>query len=128
MRGDIMNASVEKITESQHIIEVGGKQVAVNNKGYLINFDDWDEDFAKTVAELEHLDLTECHWEAFNFLRDFYREYEVAPHPRAVAKAIGEKIDSWGCTSKEFENAFPLGGCELACRLAGLPFYYCHSC
>ncbi|MCU7835444.1 MAG: TusE/DsrC/DsvC family sulfur relay protein [gamma proteobacterium symbiont of Taylorina sp.] len=107
---------------------MGEKQVAVNNKGYLINFDDWDENFAKTMSEIDHLKLTDCHWEAINFLRDFYREYEVPPHPRSVIKAIGDKISSWGCTKKDFEKAFPLGGCKQACRLAGLPLHYCHSC
>ena len=123
-----MDISGGKVEQSQNIVQVGEKQIAVNNKGYLINFNDWDEDFTKTVAEIDHLELTKCHWEAINFLRDFYREYKIPPHPRAVIKAIGDKISSWGCTKKDFENAFPLGGCKQACRFAGLPFYYCHSC
>ena len=123
-----MNASVAAVDKSQNMVQVGGKQVAVNNKGYLINFDDWDKDFAETMSAIDNLKLSECHWEAINFLRDFYREYQIPPHPRVVIKAIGDKVSSWGCTRKDLENAFPLGGCKQACRLAGLPFYYCHSC
>lgn len=123
-----MNASDEITDKSQNTVQIGEKQLAVSKKGYLINFDDWDEDFARIMSEKDHLKLTECHWEAINFLRDFYREYQIPPHPRVVIKAIGEKISSWGCTRKDLENAFPLGGCKQACRLAGLPFFYCHSC
>ena len=123
-----MNASNEKTHEKQNVLQVGEKQVAVNHKGYLINFDAWNEDFAKTVAERDHLKLKKCHWEAINFLRNFYREYEVPPSPRIIIKAIGDKINSWGCTNKDLEKAFPLGGCKQACRLAGLPYHYCHVC
>jgi len=123
-----MNTSNEQAHKSQSSIQVGNKQIPVNHKGYLINFDDWSKDVSKAMAKNDHLELKECHWEAINFLREFYREYEVPPSPRTVIKAIGDKINSWGCTNKDFENAFPLGGCKQACRLAGLPSHYCHSC
>ena len=68
-----MNASDEKIDKSQNTVQIGEKQLAVNKKGYLINFDDWDEDFARTMSEKDHLKLTDCHWEAINFLRKYDR-------------------------------------------------------
>ena len=123
-----MNISNEKDCDNHSTVLVGSKQVPINHNGYLLNFDDWGEDFSNTMAKRDHLELKECHWEAINFLRGFYREYEVPPSPRTVIKAIGDKINSWGCTNKDFENAFPLGGCKQACRLAGLPFHYCHAC
>jgi TusE/DsrC/DsvC family sulfur relay protein len=128
LRGKIMNTTAEQLIKSHNTIQVGNKQLEVNSTGYLINFDDWNEDFAKIVAENEHLELSDCHWKAIYFLRDFYREYQVPPSPRVVTKAIGEKVKSWGCTNKDLERAFPLGGCKQACRLAGLPDHYCHSC
>jgi len=123
-----MSATAEKIHTTHKTIQVGEKQIEVNNKGYLINSDDWDESFAKIVAENDHLELSECHWKAIYFLRDYFKEYQVPPSPRVVIKAIGHKINSWGCTNKDLEKAFPLGGCKQACRLAGLPYHYCHSC
>ena len=112
----------------QYFLEIDEELLEVNEKGFLINFDDWNEDFAKITAKEDKLKLSDCHWKAIFFLRDFYREYEVAPPPRIVTKAIGEQISSWGCTNKDLEKAFPLGGCKQACRLAGLPVFYCHSC
>ena len=110
------------------VIEVGEREILVNKDGYLINFDDWDENVAKTMAEIDHLELTDCHWAAINFLREYFSEYEVPPSPRVVIKKVGDKINAWGCTNKTLEQAFPLGGCKHACRLAGLPSYYCHAC
>ena len=125
-----MSATAIKLDKSQiaGVIQVGEKQIGINQEGYLINFDDWDEEAAKAMAEVDHLELSHCHWIAINFMRDFYREYEVPPPPRVVIKAIGDKINARGCTNKTLEQTFPLGGCKQACRLAGLPAYYCHAC
>ena len=123
-----MNIFDEKLVKSQNLVKVGRKHFAINHKGYLINFNDWDKDFTKTVAEKDHLKLTECHWMAINFLRNFYREYEVPPTPHIVIKTIGHKIKSSGCTNKDIKRVFPLGGCKQACRLAGLPLHHCHVC
>ena len=123
-----MNASGQKVDNTQNTLQAGNTQVAINAEGYLENFDDWNEDVAKTMSEIDHLELSDCHWEVINFMRKFYREFEVIPHPRTIIKAIGDKISSWGCTKKDFENAFPKGGCKQACRIAGLPLHYCHSC
>jgi len=111
-----------------NIIKIKGQEIHINKDGYLINFDDWNEDIAKEMAATDQLELSECHWLTLNFLRDFFREYEVPPSPHIVKKEIGEKISSWGCTNKTLEKAFPMGGCKQACRLAGLPEHYCHAC
>lgn len=123
-----MHTSDEKNNEGKNIVQVGQNQFVVNHKGYLINFADWTKDFAKAVAETDHLELTKCHWETINFLREYYLEYKVPPHYRDVIKAVGEKINALGCSKKDLEKAFPLGGCKHACRLAGLPSHYCHAC
>jgi len=125
-----VSATAIKLDKSQiaSVIQVGEKQLEVNQEGYLVNFDDWDEDTAKALAEADRLELSDCHWITINFMRDFYREYEVPPPPRVVMKTIGDKINALGCTNKTLEQTFPLGGCKQACRLAGLPAYYCHAC
>lgn len=125
-----MSVTAKQMNEDRptSVIEVAGRQIQVNQDGYLINFEDWSEDVAMTMAEIDRLELTDCHWAAINFLRDYFNEYEVPPSPRVVIKQVGNKIDAWGCTNKTLEQAFPQGGCKHACRLAGLPSYYCHAC
>ena len=76
-----MNISNETIINSQNFVQTGSKKYAVNKRGYLLNFYDWDKDFTIKVAEIDHLKLTKPHWAAINFLRDFYSEYEVPPSP-----------------------------------------------
>ena len=123
-----MNRSNQTIVNNQHSVQAGNKHYDVNRKGYLINFNDWDREFTKKVAELDHLKLTDLHWEAINFLRQFYSEYEAPPSPRIVIRTIGAKINSFGCSQQDIRSVFPSGGCKQACRLAGLPLYHCYVC
>ena len=123
-----MNISNETIINSQNFVQTGSKKYAVNKRGYLLNFYDWDKDFTIKVAEIDHLKLTKPHWAAINFLRDFYSEYEVPPSPRIVIKQVGSKINSFRCTNQDVKKMFPLGGCKQACRLAGLPLHHCNAC
>ena len=42
--------------------EVNGKTIEANEKGYLENVDDWDEDVAKAIAVQEDIgELTQRH-------------------------------------------------------------------
>ena len=67
--------------------------------------------------------------EKIGFLRDYYRKYETSPSPRVVVGGIGHKLTlNAPCTRKTLEALFPQGGCKQACRIAGLPDYYCHAC
>lgn len=109
-------------------IQIEGRNIELNAKGYLVNFEDWDAAVAEELAKIDHLALSRCHWIAIDFMRDFYRQYEIPPSPRALIKAVGEQIAEQGCNKKTLEQIFPLGGCKHACRLAGLPDAYCHSC
>jgi tRNA 2-thiouridine synthesizing protein E len=109
-------------------IQVGNRAIELNDKGYLLNFEDWDKSVAETMAKLDHLTLTRCHWIAIDFMRDFYRQFEIPPSPHALLKAVGDQIYENGCSRQDLESIFPKGGCKHACRLAGLPDAYCHSC
>ena len=109
-------------------LEIGGRPVPVNDKGFLVHFSDWNEDVAKTMAEQDHLELAECHWAAFRFMRGYYAEYEVPPSPRVLIQEVGNQLQEYRCGYGTLKTLFPLGGCKQACRLAGLPEYYCHAC
>jgi tRNA 2-thiouridine synthesizing protein E len=109
--------------------QVAGREPEVNAKGFLVNFDDWNRAVAESIAEKEGLRLTDCHWTVINFLREYYSELETPPSPRIVIKGIGEQLTTNApCTRRTLEGLFPAGGCKQACRVAGLPDYYCHSC
>ncbi|MEA3273975.1 MAG: TusE/DsrC/DsvC family sulfur relay protein [Pseudomonadota bacterium] len=110
-------------------MQIAGRALEFNPKGYLVNFDDWNREVGEALAQEEGLQLSDCHWRVIGFLRDYYGEYEHPPSPRLIIKGIGEKLTmNAPCTRKTLEALFPVGGCKQACRIAGLPDFYCHSC
>ncbi|WP_296805541.1 TusE/DsrC/DsvC family sulfur relay protein [Thiocapsa sp.] len=110
-------------------MQIAGRQLEINKQGHLAYFDDWEPSVATALAEEEGLSLTECHWAVINFLRDYYATHEMPPSPKVVIKTVGAHVSPHTpCSRKHLEGLFPNGGCKQACRLAGLPRYYCHSC
>jgi TusE/DsrC/DsvC family sulfur relay protein len=102
-------------------VELDGKQLEVDEEGYLINLDDWNEDVAKKFATNEGVSLSEAHWEVINFLREYYAEYQIAPMIRVLTKAIGKKLGPDKGNNKYLYELFPEGPAKQACKYAGLP-------
>ena len=104
------------------------KNLEFNSKGYLVNFDAWDEDFAMQLAKENNLVLTDCHWLVINCLRDYQSEYGIAPDQREIIKRLSKEVDpATPCNKKHLEGMFGQGGCELACKIAGLPNCHCRG-
>lgn len=110
-------------------MQIAGREIPLNKKGHIARFNDWDNEVAESIAADEGLTLTDCHWTVIGFLRDYYAFHEMPPSPKVIIRAIGHEVSRHGpCTRKNLEGLFPHGGCKQACRIAGLPDYYCHSC
>jgi tRNA 2-thiouridine synthesizing protein E len=110
-------------------MQIAGREVSFNKKGHVARFGDWDNALAEALAAREGLELTDCHWTVISFLRDYYGFHEMPPSPKVIIRAIGHEVSTHNrCTRKNLESLFPNGGCKQACRIAGLPEYYCHSC
>jgi TusE/DsrC/DsvC family sulfur relay protein len=109
-------------------MQVAGRELELNPKGHLVHFHHWDREVAQALAADEGLSLTDCHWTVIDFLRGYYATYDHPPSPRLVVKGVGAKLTlNAPCTRKTLEALFPDGGCKQACRIAGLPDYYCHA-
>ncbi|MDM8547556.1 TusE/DsrC/DsvC family sulfur relay protein [Candidatus Venteria ishoeyi] len=102
-------------------INVAGKDVEVDEEGYLTNLADWNEEIGAFLASQDELELTDAHWEIINFLREYYDEYQIAPAVRVLTKAIGKKMGKDKGNSKYLYELFPYGPGKQACRFAGLP-------
>jgi len=110
-------------------MQIAGREVHFNNKGHLAYFSDWDNELAEGMAAAEGLRLTDCHWSVIHFLREYYAFHEIPPSPKVIIRSIGHDLSRHtACTRKNIEALFPDGGAKQACRIAGLPDYYCHSC
>lgn len=91
---------------------------AVDNEGYLVEPQDWNEDIAAEFARQENIALTDEHWSAIRFMRDYYNEHRVAPDARFVMKHLKETLGEVS-RNKLFE-LFPYGYVKQACRIAGM--------
>ena len=97
------------------MVELGGKQVDIDEDGFIQDPADWDEAVAKSLAATEGVEeLTENHWKVVNYLRDYFAKFNMAPMIRKLCKESGFPL-------KEIYELFPSGPAKGACKVAGLP-------
>lgn len=85
----------------------------IDEEGYLVEPLDWNEKIAEDLAREEGLTLTEEHWSAIRFMREYYAEHQVAPDARFVIRHLG------GNRNRLFE-LFPYGYVKQTCKIAGM--------
>ncbi len=96
-------------------ITVQGAQVELDEDGFIVNPEDWSEALVAVFAKSEDVEeLTEAHWKVINYLRDYFKQFGIAPMVRKMCKDTG-------LTLKEIYELFPSGPAKGACKLAGLP-------
>jgi len=97
------------------MVELGGKQIEIDEDGFIQDPDAWDESVALDLAKTEGVDdMTDNHWKLVNYLRDYSLEYNMAPMIRKLCKQTGFSL-------KEVYDLFPSGPAKGACKVAGLP-------
>ena len=96
-------------------------QVLRDSEGYLVDTDDWSEDFSEMVAKEEGITLNDLYWLVINFMRGYYDENQVAPDVRHVTRYIAVTNE---CNKKEAKKLvfelFPYGYVKQACKIAGM--------
>ncbi len=96
-------------------MNIAGKQVEIDEDGFLVNPEDWNEDVVKAFSALEDIsELTEDHWKLIDYLRNYFKQFGIAPMIRKMCKDTG-------FTLKQIYDLFPSGPAKGACKLAGLP-------
>ncbi|MBI5836969.1 MAG: TusE/DsrC/DsvC family sulfur relay protein [Candidatus Eisenbacteria bacterium] len=97
-------------------IEFSGKQLEVNEEGFLVRPGEWTEELALFLAKsAEDLDaLGDEHWAVIRFIRGHFEEHGSAPMVRSICKTTGLPL-------KRVYELFPSGPARGACKLAGLP-------
>ncbi|MCU7933888.1 MAG: TusE/DsrC/DsvC family sulfur relay protein [Candidatus Thiodiazotropha sp. (ex Dulcina madagascariensis)] len=108
-------------------IEVEGQLIAIDEEGYLLDFDDWSPAVTEALAEADGVRLTEEHWLLIDFLHRFYKEYEIAPEIPILARNLCKDQNDCRWTKRYIETLFP-GGAKMACRYAGLTKPVGRSC
>ncbi|HNR68764.1 MAG TPA: TusE/DsrC/DsvC family sulfur relay protein [bacterium] len=94
--------------------EIAGKQVQVDEDGFLVNPNDWTREIAQALAAEQGIGvLTEAHWRVIEFMRADFAEKGAVPTIRRLSK-VG------GIETKELYELFPNGPAKKAARIAGL--------
>jgi tRNA 2-thiouridine synthesizing protein E len=96
-------------------VTLAGKEMEIDEDGFIQDPQEWTEEVAKALAKTEHVEeMTEDHWKVVNMIRNYYLEFGVAPMIRKLCKQTGFKL-------KEIYELFPSGPAKGACKVAGLP-------
>lgn len=102
-------------------LTVKGKEIKTCSEGYIVNLDEWSEDFVYALASQENLELTDEHWQVINFIRDFHEKNNVQPNVREMIKYFRK---AWGPekgSNRYLHDIFPRGGPQKqGNRLAGI--------
>ena len=94
-------------------LESHGKQIELDDEGFMVNMDEWDEEVAKSLAEQqEGTELTEEKMEILRFMRSYYQKFHAFPILHYVCKNIHQPRE---CVREKFIDPM------RAWKLAGLP-------
>jgi tRNA 2-thiouridine synthesizing protein E len=90
-------------------------------EGYLVDPETWSEEIALSLATEERLKLTNEYWPILNFMREYWREHQVAPDVRHVVEFISSvhALDKKAAKDQLFQ-LFPYGYVKQACKIAGM--------
>lgn len=102
-------------------LQVGGRIVLTDGEGYIVNLDEWSEDFARAQAAAEDLELTDEHWQVIRFLRDFYQKHGVQAQVRFMIQHFSKVWGPERGNNRYLHDIFPRGGPQKqGNRIAGL--------
>ena len=93
---------------------INGKEVIVDDEGFMTQYDQWDEDIAAALAAAIDVDLTDEHWKVIRFLREDFKAKGETPTIRRVSTAGG--VDT-----KRLFQLFPQKPAKKMSYIAGLP-------
>ncbi len=95
------------------VLETEGIKVMLDDEGYLMNINEWNDSVARAIARQEGMEeLTEDRMQIIRFLRDYYLQYNAFPLLRGVCRNVHKSKD---CFSEMFLDPIK------AWKIAGLP-------
>ncbi len=91
------------------------RKYKVDSKGFLTQFEHWDEDFAEGIAPGLKIagGLTKDHWDVIRSIRKAYRQTGRCPLVYETCRKNSLRIG-------DLERLFPTGYFRGACKLAGI--------
>jgi len=92
---------------------IAGKNIQVNDEGYLTDFNQWDKEVATEIANENTIALSNRHWQVIDYLQN--------QHKQQVPLSIRKIGKSGVIDIKEFYELFPNGPLKISTKIAGIP-------
>lgn len=90
-------------------------KLELDKDGFMKDPSLWNEVVAQIIAKEEGItEMTDEHWRVVNFIRNYWKDNNMAPAVRLVCKESG-------VTVRQIYKLFTSGPARGACRIAGLP-------
>ena len=96
------------------VATIAGKEVHVNDEGFLTEYDEWSEEIGAELAKNIGVEMTDEHWSLIRWLRADFKEKGETATTRRVQNAGGVP------TKKQFA-LFPKKPAKKMSYIAGLP-------
>jgi tRNA 2-thiouridine synthesizing protein E len=96
------------------VTQINGRDVHVDDEGFLTEYDEWDDDLGKVLASNIGISMTDEHWKVVHFLRDDYKSQGETATIRRVS-TVG------GVPTKQLFELFPKKPAKKMAYVAGLP-------
>lgn len=96
-------------------MEVGELKIVFDQDGFMNNPELWCDEVACAIALDEGIEeMTEDHWKIARFIREYWKEHDLAPAVRLICKEVNISI-------RQIFKLYTSGPARGACRVAGLP-------
>jgi tRNA 2-thiouridine synthesizing protein E len=94
---------------------VEGKEIEFDKEGFMLDPNLWDDKVATAIACEEGIEqMSDQHWSIVNYIRNHWKEHDLAPSVRMICKECGVSV-------RDVYKLFTSGPARGACRIAGLP-------
>lgn len=98
-----------------------GRRLQVDERGYLVHPEDWDEALASELARRDGLELGPEHWQVIHLLRSYHARHGRSPAMRLLVREVAQALGTGVANSRVLYRLFPQGPAKQAARYAGLP-------
>ncbi len=94
---------------------IAGKEVQVNDEGFMTDATEWNKDIAVAIAVEEGIpELTDDHWKVIDWARD------QAKNANWKSPTLRQITTGTGVNTKQLFALFPKGPAKKVARVAGL--------
>lgn len=102
-------------------MQVAGREIRLDEQGFLVDPEDWNDEVAAELARRQGIKLTEDHEAVLRFMREAHERDGIAPDARFVFRFLDERAAMLSKSGRQFFfDLFPYGYVGQACRIAGM--------